>query len=191
LYIKGETEAMKAMEEVKTVQIPDGVEVQIDGKKVTVKGEKGVLTRDFSKTPLTIEKEGNVITVRAYAPRKKEAALVGTMASHIRNMIKGVTKGFTYKLKIVFSHFPISVKVQDKTILIENFTGERSPRKAKIIGDVKVIVKSEDVIVQGINIEHVSQTAANIEQATKIKNKDPRVFLDGIYVYERLEGFQE
>ena len=191
MYIKGETEAMKAMEEVKTVQIPDGVEVQIDGKKVTVKGEKGVLTRDFSKTPLTIEKEGNVITVRAYAPRKKEAALVGTMASHIRNMIKGVTKGFTYKLKIVFSHFPISVKVQDKTILIENFTGERSPRKAKIIGDVKVIVKSEDVIVQGINIEHVSQTAANIEQATKIKNKDPRVFLDGIYVYERLEGFQE
>ncbi|HDI07656.1 MAG TPA: 50S ribosomal protein L6 [Candidatus Bathyarchaeota archaeon] len=182
---------MKSVEETKTVQIPDGVEVQIEGRKVTVKGEKGTLTRDFSHAPVTIEKEGNTIIVKTRWPRKKEAAVVGTIASHIRNMIIGVTKGFTYKLKIVFSHFPITVKVQGKTILIENFTGERGARKAKIVGDVKVIPKSEDVIVQGINIEHVSQTAANIEQATKIKNKDPRVFLDGIYVYEKTEGFQE
>jgi large subunit ribosomal protein L6 len=183
---------MKTIEEVKSIQIPEGVEVQIEGKIVTVKGEKGTITRDFSTAPLTIEREGNTIIVRAHWPRKNEAALVGTIASHIRNMITGVTKGFTYKLKIVFSHFPISVKVQGKTILIENFTGERSPRKAKIVGDdVKVIVKSEDVIIQGINLEHVSQTAANIEQATKVKNKDPRVFLDGIYVYERTEGTQE
>ncbi|MEM2537643.1 MAG: 50S ribosomal protein L6, partial [Candidatus Bathyarchaeia archaeon] len=107
---------------------------------------------------------------------------------HINNMITGVRKGFTYKLKIVFSHFPISVKVQGNTVLIENFTGERSPRKAKIIGNVKVKVQGDDVIVQGINLEEVSQTAANIEQATKIRRKDPRVFLDGIYLYERSEG---
>jgi len=73
-------------------------------------------------------------------------------------------------------------------VLIENFTGERRGRKAKIIGDVKVKVESEDVLVEGINLEDVSQTAANIEQATKVKKKDPRVFLDGIYVYERKEG---
>ena len=53
---------------------------------------------------------------------------------------------------------------------------------------MKVKVSGDDVIVQGINIEEVSQTAANIEQATKIKNRDPRRFLDGIYVYEKLEG---
>jgi large subunit ribosomal protein L6 len=106
-------------------------------------------------------------------------------------MIKGVTKGFTYKLKIVFSHFPISVKVEDKTVRIENFTGERSPRLARILGESKVTVKSEDVVVQGIDLEEVSQTAANIEQATRVKVKDPRVFLDGIYVYERLEGIRE
>ncbi|NIU39655.1 50S ribosomal protein L6, partial [Candidatus Bathyarchaeota archaeon] len=89
------------------------------------------------------------------------------------------------------SHFPISVKVKEKTVVIENFTGERSPRIAKIMGDTKVTVKGEDVIVQGINIEDVSQTAANIQNATKIKKKDPRVFLDGIYVYERHEGMEE
>jgi large subunit ribosomal protein L6 len=105
-------------------------------------------------------------------------------------MITGVRKGFTYKLKIVFSHFPISVKVQGKTVLIENFTGERNPRKAKIVGNANVKVSGDDIIVQGINLEDVSQTAANIEQATKVKRKDPRIFLDGIYLYERGEGME-
>ncbi len=179
---------MQAVEAVKSVEVPDGVEVQVEGRIVTVKGEKGTLARDFSKAPVTIELDGKTVKVRANWPRKREAALVGTISSHIQNMIVGVTKGFTYKLKIVFSHFPISVKVKENTVLIENFTGERSPRKAKIMGDVKVLAKGDDVVVQGINLEDVSQTAANIQRATKVKKKDPRVFLDGIYVYERLEG---
>ena len=103
-------------------------------------------------------------------------------------MITGVTKGYQYKLKIVFSHFPISVKLQDKSVLIENFTGERRPRRIKLIGNVKVKIEPDDIIVEGTNLEEVSQTAANIEQATRVRNKDPRVFLDGIYVYERNEG---
>lgn len=123
-------------------------------------------------------------------PRKKEASLVGTIYSHIKNMITGVQKGFTYKIKIVFSHFPITVKVKDKAVLIENFGGERNPRKAKIVGNTKVKVQSEDVILQDINLEDVSQTAANIEQATKVKRKDPRIFLDGLFVYERSEGME-
>jgi len=181
---------MQAVEAVKSVEVPDGVEVQVEERVVTVKGEKGTFTRDFSKAPVTIELDGKTVRVRANWPRKREAALVGTISSHIRNMIVGVTKGFTYKLKIVFSHFPISVKVKENTVLIENFTGERSSRKAKVMGDVKVLAKGDDVIVQGVNLEDVSQTAANIQNATKIKKKDPRVFLDGIYVYERLEGME-
>lgn len=181
---------MRLPEISKIIQVPDGVEVTIEGRKVTVKGAKGALTRDFSYVPISIE--GNSKTVRVWAewPRKKEAALVGTIYSHIQNMITGVVKGFSYKLKIVFSHFPISVKVQGKTVVIENFTGERRGRRVKMIGDVKVKVQSEDIVVEGINLEDVSQTAANIEQATKVKKKDPRVFLDGIYVYERNEGME-
>ncbi|HDN05662.1 50S ribosomal protein L6 [Candidatus Bathyarchaeota archaeon] len=181
---------MRAVEISKVVQVPDDVEVAIEGRKVTVKGVKGTLTRDFSHAPISMELNGKNIRVWAEWPRKKEAALVGTVCSHIQNMITGVRKGFTYKLKIVFSHFPISVKVKDKTILIENFTGERTARKARIMGDTQVKVQSEDIIVQGINLEDVSQTAANIEQATKVKRKDPRVFLDGIYVYEKSEGME-
>ncbi len=181
---------MRAIEISKVVQVPDDVEVAIEGRKVTVKGVKGTLTRDFSHAPISMELNGKNIRVWAEWPRKKEAALVGTVCSHIQNIITGVRKGFTYKLKIVFSHFPISVKVKDKTILIENFTGERTARKARIMGDTQVKVQSEDIIVQGINLEDVSQTAANIEQATKVKRKDPRVFLDGIYVYEKGEGME-
>lgn len=181
---------MQTVEAVKSIEVPDGVEVQVEGRIVTVKGEKGTLTRDFSKALVTIELEGKTVRIRANWPRKREAALVGTISSHIQNMIVGVTKGYTYKLKIVFSHFPISVKVKERTVLIENFTGERSPRKARIMGDVKVLAKGDDVIVRGINLEDVSQTAANIQNATKVKKKDPRVFLDGIYVYERLEGME-
>ena len=182
---------MRVIENVKTVEIPEDVDIKIDGRIVTVRGEKGELTRDFSHTPISIYLEEKRITAKANWPRKREAALVGTVCSHVRNMITGVTKGFTYKLKIVFSHFPISVKVKERTVVIENFTGERSPRIAKIVGDSKVAVKGEDIIVNGINVEAVSQTAANIEQATKIKKKDHRVFLDGIYVYERHEGTEE
>jgi len=182
---------MRVIDTLKTVEIPEEVDAKIDGRIVTVRGEKGELTRDFSHTPISIYLEEKTITAKANWPRKREAALVGTVCSHIRNMITGVTKGFTYKLKIVFSHFPISVKVKEKTVVIENFTGERSPRIAKIMGDTKIVVKGDDVITQGINIEDVSQTAANIEKATKIKRKDPRVFLDGIYVYERHEGMEE
>ena len=181
---------MRAVEVSKIIQVPDDVEVTLEGRQVTVKDVNGTLTRDFSHVPISIELDGKKIRVWAEWPRKKEAALVGTIYSHIQNMITGVKTGFTHKLKIVFSHFPISVKVKDKTVLIENFTGERSPRKAKIAGDAQVKVQSEDIIVQGINLEDVSQTAANIEQATKVKKKDPRVFLDGIYVYERSEGME-
>ena len=182
---------MRVVEAVRSIEIPEEVDVKVEGRAVTVKGEKGTLTRDFSHAPVSVQLDEDVIKIRASWPRKREAALVGTICSHIQNMIVGVTNGFTYKLKIVFSHFPISVKVREKTVTIENFTGERSPRIAKIMGDAKVTPKGDDVTVQGINIEDVSQTAANIERATKVKKKDPRVFLDGIYTYERHKGMEE
>jgi len=181
---------LRAVEAVKTIEIPDNVEVKVEGRVVTVKGEKGTLTRNFSEAPVLIQREDKTIKVQANWPRKKETALVGTVSSHIQNMIIGVSKGFTYKLKIVFSHFPISVKVKENVVSIENFTGERSPRLVRITGDAKVSVKEDDIVVQGINLEDVSQTAAKIEGATKVKSKDPRVFLDGIFIYEKRRGME-
>ena len=179
---------MRLPEVTRTIQVPEDVTLNVVGKKVSVKGAKGNLTRDFSYATVAIVGEGKNVRISAKWPRKKETALVGTIYSHINNMITGVTKGYQYKLKIVFSHFPISVKTQDKAVLIENFTGERRARRVKTLGDVKIKIEPDDIIVEGANLEHVSQTAANIEQATRVRRKDPRVFLDGIYVYERNEG---
>lgn len=179
---------MRRSMELKTIKIPENVTVNIKGKTVEVIGGKGRLVRDFSYAPVSIWSEEGLVKVKAAWPRKREVSLVGTVSAHIRNMITGVTEGFTYKLKIVFSHFPISVRVDGKKVKIDNFTGERSSRVAEIVGDAKVIVQSEDLIVQGTNLEDVSQTAANIEQTTMASKNDPRVFLDGIYIYERGRG---
>lgn len=186
-------EALEQLREIikvekKEVRIPEGVKVNLNGKVVEVIGPLGKLVRDFSNNPVSIEVLGDNVVVYAVKPRRRERSHVGTVAAHIRNMIRGVTKGFTYKLKIVYAHFPISVKVSGDKVLIENFMGERTPRVARIVGNTKVAVKGDDVIVQGINLEDVSQTAANIEQATRIKERDPRRFLDGIYIYEKVEG---
>jgi large subunit ribosomal protein L6 len=105
-------------------------------------------------------------------------------------MIRGVTSGFTYKLRVVYAHFPMTVKVQEKErkVTIDNFTGEKTPRIARIVGSAKVKVVSDEIHVQGTKLADVSQTAANIQSATRIKDKDQRVFLDGIYVFEKKEG---
>jgi large subunit ribosomal protein L6 len=168
-----------------TVKIPENVEVKVDGRRVSVKGPLGKIDRDFNHTPVTIRSSEGQLNVEFLLPDKKMSAMTGTVSSHIKNMITGVVEGFDYKLKIVFAHFPISVKVEKDEVLIENFHGERKPRIAKIQGTTKVTVQGDDVIVQGIDLQDVSQTAANIQLATRIKKKDPRVFLDGVYIFER------
>ncbi len=167
------------------IPIPDDVTVTIDDHDVTVKGSGGELKRNFNHNKITISKEDNNVIISVPFPKKKDKAMVGTIKSHISNMIYGVEHGFTYKMKIVYAHFPMTVKVQKDIVTIDNFLGERSSRKAKIIGDSKVSVKGEDVTITGINKEHVGQTMANIEQATNIKDKDPRIFQDGIYLVDK------
>ncbi|RLG78992.1 MAG: 50S ribosomal protein L6 [Thermoprotei archaeon] len=176
---------------VDEVEVPENVQVEVAGATVKVKGPKGEIVRDFSYARnVRIRKEDNKVVVETYFARRKEKAQVYAISAHIRNMITGVTKGYRYWLKIIYSHFPITVKVEGDKVLIINFLGEKAPRVAKIMGDVKVKVQKNDVIVEGINIEDVGQTAANIEQATKIRGFDRRVFVDGIYIYkkEHMEG---
>ncbi len=168
-----------------TIEVPEEVNLTLDGHKVAVTGTNGTVTRDFGHTKLNLSYQDNTLRIWAENPRKKQASLVNTIKSHVNNMIKGVTEGFTYKLKIVFIHFPMTINVQSNKVVINNFVGERSARIAKIIGGVKVNVEGDDIIVTGNDIEMVAQTAANIQEATRIRNKDLRKFLDGIYVYHK------
>lgn len=173
------------------VEAPASVTIKKEGNLVHVKGPIGTIKKDFTKLPATVTLEGNKITIKPYGTRKRDLAVTNTARSIIEGMIKGVEKGYTYKLKIIFAHFPISVKVKGKEVYVENFFGERSARISRIIGDAtKVSVTVEDVVIQGPSLEDVSQTAANIELSTKTKGKDQRVFLDGLYIYSKEEGMQ-
>ncbi|MFX0106857.1 MAG: 50S ribosomal protein L6 [Candidatus Hodarchaeota archaeon] len=172
----------------KRIEIPSDCEVTLEDKTLTVSGLKGTLTREFPEPQTMITREGNEIVASTNISRKKTKALVGTIVAHLRNMFVGVQHGYTYEMKIVYSHFPMTVEVQGKEIIIKNFIGERGIRKARLIGDVEVKTTEDEVIISGIDIEHVSQSAANIQLATKIRGKDRRVFLDGIYVIRKRKG---
>jgi large subunit ribosomal protein L6 len=163
------------------IKVPEGLNANYDNEIITIKGENGELSRTFSHPKIMIKVNNNIIEVSAKNVIKKEKALIGTYVAHIKNMIKGIDEGFIYKMKTVFSHFPIKTAVEGDNFVIQNFLGERSSRKAKILEGVKVEVKGDDVTVQGIDKEKVGQTVANIERATKIKKRDVRIFQDGVY----------
>lgn len=167
------------------IEIPEGVEVIIEGSKVFVKGPNGEDSRIFSYPNVSIIEDGNNVVLETSFPKKKDKSMIGTTKAHISNMIIGVTDGFKYHMKIVFAHFPMTVKVVKDKVEIDNFLGERNPRIAKIVGDSKVSVKGDEITITGINKENVGQTMANLEQATKIKGRDPRVFQDGIYLISK------
>ncbi len=173
------------------VEAPASVAIKKEGNFLQIKGPLGTIRKDFTRLPATVSVQGNKITIKPYGTRKRDLAVTNTARSIIEGIIKGVEKGYTYKLKIIFAHFPISVKVKGKEVYVENFFGERSARVSRIVGDAtKVSVVGEDVVIQGPSLEDVSQTAANIELSTKTKGKDQRVFLDGLYVYAKEEGMQ-
>ena len=171
----------------RTIQVPEDIKAQVNGRIVKIQGPLGSLEEDLSHLPIEVSLNGKEILVSTRWPRKREVGMLGTASAHIRNMIKGVSYGYRFSLKTVYAHFPVTVRVDDKTktLKIENFTGEKTPRSATILKDVKVTAKGEEITVEGNNLQSVSQTAANIQNATKIKKKDQRVFLDGIYVYEK------
>jgi len=167
------------------IEVPEKVQVAIDCGHVTVKGPLGEVSRKLLDVNVEVVKQDSSVFVVINTGRAKHRALMGTFGAHIRNMVHGVTEGFECNMKIVYAHFPIKASVKGDTFVIENFLGEKHPRRADIVGKTKVAVKGDQVVVSGLEIEEVGQTAANIERATKIKRLDPRIFQDGIYITKK------
>lgn len=175
------------------IEIPENIEVEVvDEKTIKVTGKLGSITKNFDGVPVIFEEKDSKIRLTVYRKGRKGSALVNTIKNRIRNMFKGVERGYTYKMRVYYIHFPMQVFVEGDKVVIKNFAGERGNRYAKILPGVRVeVVKSggdTDIIIKGVDKDAVGQTAANIYHATKIKSKDPRVFLDGIYLYYKGEG---
>jgi large subunit ribosomal protein L6 len=171
------------------IEIPSDVQVEVQNFKFNVKGPKGTLEKDFYSTlfnkDIVVKKDGSKITIKTDSKKKKVKAMVGTIDAIVCNMMAGVKEDYIAKLKIVYMHFPFTVKISGKEILVNNFLGAKAPRKGRIIGNCKVDIQGDEVTVTGIDKEDVGQTAAQLERATLIRHRDRRVFQDGIFITKK------
>lgn len=183
---------MKTILASQTMDIPEGVKVEVRAKQIKVTGSRGTLTRNFKHLNLDFQlmEGGRKLKVDAWFGSRKTMAAIRTAISHVTNLITGVTKGYRYKMRFVYAHFPINASIggDKKNIEIRNFLGEKKVRKVELLDGV-TITRSEkvkdEVILEGNDIELVSRSAALINQKCHVKKKDIRKFLDGIYVSER------
>merc|ERR1711935_7772 len=181
-------DTMKVIQGQKTVKIPAGVTANVDRRVVTVTGPRGTLSKSFTHIACEIMKvNDDEILIQLWFTKGKEGAALRTIASHILNLIKGVTLGFKYKVRCVYAHFPIQLTVDGNQIFIRNFLGEKITRKVPVIKGVEVVPGKlkDEFVFSGNNIEDVSRNCALVHQSCLVKNKDIRKFLDGIYVSEK------
>jgi large subunit ribosomal protein L6 len=172
-----------------SIALPEGASASIDDDVVTISKDGESLSREFRHHRVEIRSAEGGLEVFVNLPRRSDKALAGTWAAHLRNMARGVDEGFEYRLKAVFSHFPMNLKVEGKQFTISNLFGEKVPRVAKLPwspAEVEVRVENKtDVVVKGADREKVGQTAANIERACRITKRDRRVFQDGVYIVSK------
>merc|ERR1712193_204928 len=182
---------MKVINTNQSVTIPEDVDASVKSRVVTVKGPRGTLIKSFKHLAVDISMpDKKTVRVEKWFGKKKELAAVRTVCSHITNLINGVTKGYKYKMRAVYAHFPINCAISEGGTLVEarNFLGEKYTRRVRMHDGVKCENSKEqkdELIITGNSIEAVSQSAALIQQSTTVKNKDIRKFLDGVYVSEK------
>ena len=170
------------------IELPEQVQVILEGYNITVKGPKGEITKKMVDPMIKVDIDDKKIIIdfnKKIKQNKKSKMILNTFKAHLKTMIKGVREGYEYKLKICSGHFPMSVGIEGEEVIIKNFLGERVPRKAKIVKGVKVDIKGDIIILQGIDKEAVGTCAGRIELATKISNRDRRIFQDGIFLMEK------
>lgn len=168
-----------------SVEIPSGVEVKIDKNDIEVSGREGKIKKRINLSNIETKIEGNRVQIGGEKITQTEKKMIYTIVSHLKNMIKGVQEKYSYEIKICFNHFPITLDVSKKEAKIKNFLGEKVPRKAKILDGVEVEVKKDSITLKSIDKEAAGQTAANFETATKIRNRDRRVFQDGLFIINK------
>ena len=165
-----------------TIPIPSDVTAEVERFDLTVSGPEGSVTKRLWFPDVTVSVEDDAVVIETDRTDAKANATVGTFTSHVENLFHGVTDGWEYEMEVFYSHFPMQVTVEGDEVVIENFLGERAPRRTGIHGETEVRVEDEHVVLSGPDKEAVGQTAADIEQLTRVPDKDIRVFQDGVYI---------
>lgn len=182
---------MKHLFEERIVKIPAECKVSLQDKVFTFEGPLGKQKYDVSKQFFTFEIDEGVIRIKSWHGNKHKHDMLGTIAAHIKNNLIGVVKGYKFVLKAAYRRFSITIIIENngKTVVIKNFLGTKDILTFPVLGDAKAMMgESKDIIIiQGTNLDDVSQTAARISNTcAKRKKHDQRIFLDGIFVTERV-----
>ena len=170
------------------LQIPDEVSAEVDHLDLTVEGPEGSVTRRLWYPDVSVSVDDGVVVIESEEDDAKTMSTLGTFESHVENMFHGVTEGWEYKMEVFYSHFPMQVNVEGGEVVIENFLGEKAPRRTPVHGDTDVEIDDEEITLRGPDKEAVGQTAADVEQTTRVTDKDTRVFQDGVYITEKPTG---
>jgi len=184
---------MRDVIQTEELDIPEGVEVSIKSRLISVSGPRGKLTKNVRHVDMDIrliKGKTTKVTLAVWQGGRKHVACLRTIKSLINNMITGVTKGFQYKMRAVYAHFPINCIIQEDGHMLEirNFLGEKTVRHVNMLGGVVVAeskAQKDELILEGNDIDNVSQSAASIQGICRVRNKDIRKFLDGIYVSDK------
>lgn len=158
---------MKVIKSEELVVVPEGVTVNVKARVVTVTGPRGTLVRSFkhSRVSMTKVSPSKIVISKTFG-LKKEISNVRTTLSHVNNMIKGVTKGFRYKMRFVYAHFPINAAISEQGSLVEirNFLGERIIRKVYMYPGVQCVMSKnkDEIYLEGNDIELVSRSGKQL-----------------------------
>ncbi|KAL0949433.1 hypothetical protein HGRIS_009493 [Hohenbuehelia grisea] len=184
---------MRDVLKTEELEIPEGVDVSIKSRLITVTGPRGTLTKNVRHVDMDIrvlKGKTTKVTLAVWQGGRKHVACLRTIRSLINNMVTGVTKGFLYKMRAVYAHFPINCIIQDNGAAVEirNFLGEKTVRHINMLDGVTISeskAQKDELILEGNDIDNVSQSAASIQGICRVRNKDIRKFLDGIYVSDK------
>ena len=167
------------------LSFPDDVKVDVVGDIVTITGPKGTVEKKMSSHNVKLASSGNEVSIKSLRSTQREKKLANTFRAHVKHMVVGVMEGHSYKLKVCSGHFPMTVTQKGDVLEVKNFLGESKPRLLKIKSGVELNIQGSDITISSPNKELAGQVAADIEQLTRITNRDRRIFQDGIYIVEK------
>ncbi len=168
------------------IKIPEEISVIIRGKEIVLKKADRELRRKLNPL-LELKIEDNNIIIRSKKTSKKQRKNFGTLKAHLKNMIKGLEEDFVYELQVANVHFPMNISFdkENREFFVKNFLGEKKDRKIKIREGVELQIDKGVIEIRSPDIEKAGQTAADIEKGTKVRNKDRRIFQDGIFITKK------
>lgn len=172
----------KSKEDAIYAPLAEGATLQVNQTNYTYTKNNKTYTKTYNSKILNLNPSQNQVAIKIIGkPTRRKTAQAYSVKAHIRNFNQGTQEEYSKELQVIYAHFPVTIEVKNSTVYIKNFLGEKQPRVANIHGNAKVEVNGQTIKIKGHNKEDVGQTANNLRRATRITNKDNRIFQDGIY----------